>query len=366
MLMDQVPPAGEPPTSGSFAAAPPATRQSSSAWSMSPDGKPLSLRDNHGRTFEYLRLSLTDVCNFRCSYCLPDGYRKAKGAPANLDLEELRRLVTGFAQLGVWKIRLTGGEPTLRREFAQIASMLSGIDGIRRLAVTTNGYRLTERAGEYAAAGIRAINISIDSLKPEAFQAITGHDRLSDILKGIDACRNAGIESIKINTVLLKDLNALEIDDFIAFVQQRDLALRFIELMRTNDNAEYFKDRHVAASVVYERLEALGWQLVPPAPGAGPAKEFCHPQSLGRIGVIAPYSKDFCAGCNRLRVSATGKLHLCLFGDMTADLRPLLQADDQIDALVARIVSLLGGKTAGHRLHQGNSGATSNLAMIGG
>lgn len=325
-----------------------------------------SLQDGMGRRFEYLRLSLTDVCNFRCSYCLPDGYRKAKGAPSNLSVEEITRLVRGFAVLGLWKVRLTGGEPTVRREFTDIARAIADVPGIRRLAVTTNGYRLAERAQSYADAGLRAINISVDSLRPDAFRDITGHDRLGEILLGVDRCREAGFESIKLNTVLLKSVNHAELDDFIAFVRARDVALRFIELMRTNDNADYFEQRHLPAHVVSDRLEALGWQRVPRQIGAGPAVEYQHPESRGRIGIIAPYSKDFCAGCNRLRVSATGKLHLCLFGDGTADLRPLLQSDDQQDALVERITGLMGMKPAGHRLHTGNSGATPHLASIGG
>ncbi len=327
---------------------------------------PGRLNDSHGRLFEYLRLSLTDVCNFRCSYCLPDGYRKAKGAPPQLSIDEMERLVRGFAALGLWKVRLTGGEPTIREAFTEIAARIAAVPGIRRLAVTTNGYRLAQRAKSYADAGIRAINISVDSLKPEQFRAIAGHDRLGEIMEGIDACRAAGFDSIKLNTVLLKGLNDSELDDFIRFVETRDLSLRFIEVMRTNDNAAFFQERHLAGSFVTKRLEALGWQAVSRAPGAGPAVEYAHPETTGRIGVIAPYSKDFCTSCNRLRVSATGKLHLCLFGDGGYDLRPLLQCASQGGELVARIRTLMGGKIPTHRLHDGNSGATPHLASIGG
>ena len=146
------------------------------------------LQDRFSRRFQYLRLSLTDVCNFSCSYCLPGGYRKQKGAPPQLTVDETIRLVRAFAALGVWKIRLTGGEPTIRSEFLEIASRVAAIDGIRKLAVTTNGYRLPERAASYAQAGITAINISTDSLSSEKFREITKHDRLSEILDGITAC----------------------------------------------------------------------------------------------------------------------------------------------------------------------------------
>ena len=325
-----------------------------------------TLEDRHGRRFEYLRLSLTDVCNFRCSYCLPDGYRKAHGAPSNMSGEEIRRLVAAFAELGLWKVRLTGGEPTLRQEFIEIARTVAGVEGIRKVAVTTNGYRLAERAQSYADAGISAINISMDSLKPERFRAITGHDRLNEILAGIAACRAAGLSSVKLNSVLLKGLNDDELDDFLAFVVEHDLTLRFIEVMRTNDNPGYFAAHHLPGAYVSERLETLGWQKQARQAGAGPAIEYTNPDGPGRIGIIAPYSKDFCASCNRLRVSATGKLHLCLFGDAGIDLRPLLQWDDQREALVERLQRLVATKAPAHLLHQGNSGATPHLASIGG
>lgn len=328
--------------------------------------KPLALADSYGRRFEYLRLSLTDVCNFRCSYCLPDGYRKATGTSENLSIVEVSRLVSAFAALGLWKVRLTGGEPTLRREFQEIAAAIAGIDGVRKVAVTTNGYRLIERAQSFADAGVSAVNISMDSLKPERFRAITGHDRLDEILGGIAACREAGISTVKLNSVLLKGLNDDELADFLAFVVEHDLALRFIEVMRTNDNPSYFAAHHLPGTFVIERLEALGWQRQVRQAGAGPAIEYVNPDGPGRIGIIAPYSKDFCASCNRLRVSATGKLHLCLFGDAGIDLRPLLQQDSQREDLIGRLQRLVVTKAPAHLLHQGNSGATPHFASIGG
>ena len=331
-----------------------------------PHAGEVRLEDRHGRRFEYLRLSLTDMCNFRCSYCLPDGYRKARGAPSNLSIDEIRRLVEAFAELGLWKVRLTGGEPTLRREFLEIARTITAIQGIRKVAVTTNGYRLAARAQSYSDAGISAINISMDSLKPERFRAITGHDRLNEILDGIAACRAAGISSVKLNSVLLKGLNDDELDDFLAFVVEHGLTLRFIEVMRTNDNPGYFAAHHLPGTYIIERLEALGWQKRARKAGAGPAIEYANPDGLGRIGIIAPYSKDFCASCNRLRVSATGKLHLCLFGDAGIDVRPLLRQDSQKDELNARLQRLVTTKAPAHLLHQGNSGATPHLAAIGG
>lgn len=329
----------------------------------SADGR---LIDPSGRRFEYLRLSLTDVCNFRCTYCLPHGYRKQAGRAPDLAPDEIVRAVAGFARLGLWKVRLTGGEPTVRPEFTEIARRVAAVPGIRRVAMTTNGYRLAAHAAEWRAAGVSAINVSVDSLDPARFAAITGHDRLGEVLRGVEAARAAGFDTIKLNAVLMRGVNDDELGAIVDFVRRHDLSLRFIEVMRTNDNVDFFKARHVAGQTVIDALGQLGWTRLPRAPGAGPAVEFGHPDAAGRIGIIAPYAQDFCATCNRLRLSAEGKLHLCLFGDGGLDLRPLLQHDDQLDELVARIVALTALKAPSHRLHQGNSGATPHLASIGG
>lgn len=323
------------------------------------------LADNFGRRFPYLRLSVTDVCNFSCSYCLPDGYKKT-GCDSFLNQEEIVRLVNAFAALGVWKIRLTGGEPTVRPDFIQIAQRVSSVQGIKKLAFTTNGYKLPERAQSFYDAGLRAINISIDSLNASQFKAITGHDRLEEILDGLDACHEAGFESVKINTVLLKGYNDNELDDFIAFVQDKPVSLRFIELMRTGDNQDYFSEHHLPGTRVTERLSAQGWRMKPRVEGAGPAQEFEHKDSTGTIGLIAPYSKDFCKSCNRLRMSAKGALHLCLFGEGGYSVRHLLQTDDQQEELQEKIMDLMSFKKSAHFLHDNNSGVRDHLASIGG
>ena len=326
----------------------------------------LRLRDGIGRRFEYLRLSLTEVCNFRCTYCLPDGFRKRCGAPPELTVAEIERAVRAFAALGLWKVRLTGGEPTVRRDFEDVARAVSSIPGIRRVAMTTNGYRLAENAQRWRDAGVSALNVSVDSLDPAKFAAITGHNRLAEIMEGIDAAREAGFGPIKLNAVLMRGVNDDELEAMTRLVATRDLSLRFIEVMRTNENADFFEKRHVSGESVARRLEENGWHRLPRQAGAGPAIEFGHPEALGRIGIIAPYSKDFCSTCNRLRLGSDGKFHLCLFGDGGIDLRALMQSDDQHDELVARIIRLTQGKAPTHRLHEGNSGATPHLASIGG
>ncbi|HRC26835.1 MAG TPA: radical SAM protein, partial [Alphaproteobacteria bacterium] len=219
---------------------------------------------------------------------------------------------------------------------------------------------------EYYASGLRAVNISIDSLDPRRFHEITGHDRLGEVVEGVQAALEVGFSSVKINTVLLKGLNDEDLEGFLAFAQDRPVSLRFIELMQTGENLAYFRRHHIPATVVREKLRARGWRLLARADGAGPAVEYAHPDYRGRIGLIAPYAKDFCATCNRLRVSARGALHLCLFGTGGYDLRPWLVHDGQTQDLQNTVLDLLRLKRATHFLAEGDTGARPHLASVGG
>lgn len=324
-----------------------------------------TLVDGFGRSFPYLRLSLTEACNYRCSYCLPDGYQ-ANGRPTFLTLEEIQRLVRAFAALGMRKIRLTGGEPSLRKDLPSIIAAVSSAPGVSKIALTTNGCLLPKHVGIWREAGLTALNVSLDSLQPARFAAITGHDRFAEVTKGVEMALGLGFDAVKLNAVLLRSLNDDELPAWMEYLRERDIAIRFIELMRTGDNKDYFERHHYRAEALEEQLIQNGWTQTPRAPDAGPAREYAHPNYQGRIGIIAPYSKDFCAGCNRLRVTARGDLRLCLFGDFGIPLRPLLQSDADHDALVAKIATQLGLKAAGHGLHQGQTGITPHLASIGG
>ena len=324
-----------------------------------------TLVDGFGRTFPYLRLSLTEACNYRCSYCLPAGYQ-ADGRPSFLTLEEIRRLVRGFAAVGMRKIRLTGGEPSLRKDLPSVIAAVSATPGVQKIALTTNGCLLPRHVRLWREAGLTALNVSLDSLQPARFAAITGHDRFEEVMEGVEIAQDLGFDAVKLNAVLLRGLNDDELPAWMAFLRGRDVSIRFIELMRTGDNRAYFDRHHHRAEALEQQLADAGWSLQPRAPDAGPAREYAHPDYRGRIGIIAPYSKDFCAGCNRLRVTARGDLRLCLFGEFGITLRPLLQSDDDHDALVGRIATQLGLKAAGHGLHEGNTGITPHLASIGG
>ncbi len=325
------------------------------------------LTDNFARRFYYLRLSVTDVCNFRCRYCLPDGYQRPEAKPQSfLSLDEIRRVTRAFAAAGTEKVRLTGGEPSMRRDLTEIIAAVRENNAIRQLAMTTNGYRLQRDVARWREAGLTAINVSIDSLDPRQFHAITGQDKFDEVMRGIDAAFEAGFSRVKVNTVLMRELNYRHLDSFLAWIRHRPIQLRFIELMETGEGGDLFRQQHISGLKVLGQLLRQGWQPQSRARSDGPAQVFTHPDYLGEIGLIMPYAKDFCASCNRLRVSAQGNLHLCLFGDGGVSLRDLLQHDAQQPELLARIAESLGSKKETHFLHHGNTGITQNLAFIGG
>lgn len=320
------------------------------------------LQDNFGRQFRYLRLSVTDVCNYRCNYCLPDGY-KQEGKKSFLSVSEIQQVATAFAQAGVEKIRITGGEPSLRKDLPEIISTVKSIPGIKTVALTTNGHRMEKYIQSWAEAGLDALNVSVDSLDPRMFNTITGHDALNSILRGIDLAAANNVSAIKINSVLMRQYNLPEFEHFLHWLKDAPITLRLIELMETGDNTEFFKKNHVSASELESTLQQRGWLRKIPDKSAGPANEYHHPDYKGRLGFISPYSKDFCSTCNRLRVSATGKLHLCLFGEQGYDLRPYLEDPN---ATINYLHEVLGLKHKTHFLHEGQSGATKHLAMLGG
>ncbi|WP_394132937.1 GTP 3',8-cyclase MoaA [Shewanella maritima] len=323
------------------------------------------LQDNFGRRFHYLRMSVTDVCNFKCTYCLPDGYRP-DGKPKFLSLPEIENLVSAFADVGTQKIRITGGEPSLRKDFTDIIRIVADNANIHTVATTTNGYRLEKHAKEWYEAGLRRINVSVDSLDPRMFYQITGENKFDEVMRGIDAALEAGFERIKVNAVLLKDLNDKDLPKFLEWIKHTPIDLRFIELMETGLGHDYFKAHHLSGLDIKRKLEQDGWLYDLPSVSDGPAQNFSHSDYQGRIGLIMPYAKDFCASCNRLRVSAKGKLHLCLFTENGLDLRDLLQDPSQKPELIERLHGQLAQKKETHYLHQGVTGVTQHLASIGG
>ena len=327
------------------------------------------LEDSFGRKFPYIRLSISDVCNFKCGYCLPDGYKIDKSDNRTfIKIEEIGRLARALSELGVSKIRLTGGEPTVRKDFFEIIKIIKENSGIKKTVITTNGYRLDKIANNIKNSGLDGINISIDSLNAKTFKKITGHDRLEEILRGIKNLQKLNFKNIKINAVLLKGVNDSEKDfnDWAEFVKENEIDFRYIELMQTGDNLDYFNNYHVPAKKFTDYLNNNNWVIQTFGKDSGPSKNYLNPKFKGKFGVIAPYSKDFCKSCNRLRITAKGDLRLCLFGNTGINIRHLMQKDCQIEELKDLILKQLNFKKESHYLEIGETGLTKNLSTTGG
>lgn len=330
-------------------------------------GKELTMQlvDKFYRKFEYLRLSITDECNFKCNYCLPDGYQRTHQKQF-LSQNEIQNLITAFAELGTSKVRITGGEPSLRKDFSAIIEQISDTVGITKVATTTNGFNLSKHAVDWHQAGLSAINVSVDSLDANTFNIITGKNIFHKVMEGVEACVKAGFKQVKINSVLMKGLNDNDLSTFLSWIKTQPIQLRFIELMQTDDNNDFFNRYHLSGQTIKKALLTEGWKQKPRVVNDGPAEVFSHSDYLGEIGLIMPYSKDFCNNCNRLRVSAVGRLHLCLFGEEGVDLRHLLQDSNDKVELKNTILAALKEKKSSHFLDLGLTGGTPHLASIGG
>jgi len=273
-----------------------------------------------------------------------------------------------LSELGVFKIRLTGGEPTVRKDFFEIVKLIKSNPGIKKTVITTNGYHLDKLAHKIKDSGLDGINISIDSLDRNTFRGVTSHDRLPEILKGIEVLQSLEFKNIKVNAVLLKGINDSEKDfgEWAKFIKNDEIDFRYIELMQTGDNLDYFKRYHVSASKFTDYLNKNNWVFQTLGKDAGPSKNYIHSDFKGKFGVIAPYSKDFCKSCNRLRITAKGDLRLCLFGNTGINIRHLMQKDDQIEELKDLILKQLNFKKESHYLELGDTGITKNLSTTGG
>lgn len=332
--------------------------------SFIPTQDDIILTDAYQRQFSYLRLSITDLCNFKCNYCLPNGYQ-GKSSQDELTLDDIKTLVTSFAELGFKKIRLTGGEPSLRKDLLDIIDICKSQPGIEKVCITTNGYKLNHFLPQWIEAGIDQVNISIDSLSPEQFELITASSDLPMIIAAINSAIDNGFSAIKINTVLLREHLNSQVKPLIDWVKNKPIALRFIELMQTGENIDFFERQHVSADQIKSYLSVEGWTKKIRSIHSGPAIEYSHLNHQGSVGVIAPYSKNFCDSCNRLRVTAQGQLHLCLFSEDGKDLKPFLAAGDS-EELAAFLQTIVHEKLPKHYLQQQETGATRNFSMLGG
>ncbi|MEW8586498.1 MAG: GTP 3',8-cyclase MoaA, partial [Candidatus Thiodiazotropha sp.] len=283
------------------------------------------LNDPFGRRIEYLRLSVTDRCDFRCFYCLPRSHRDFEMPDDWLTTDEIERLVAQFAALGVKHVRLTGGEPLVRKGVDEIARRIAKLPGIEELSLSTNASRLSQFAEQLSRAGVSRLNISLDSLNDEKFHDITG-SRLQPVLAGIARAQASGMSPIKINMVVMRGINDDEVESMIEYCLEHHLTLRFIETMPVGQGGQAASEHYMPLAEIEERLKKRYRLGVAAMRGSGPARYFRVDDSNLVIGFITPQSQHFCDTCNRVRVSVSGDLHLCLGQEEKLELRPLLRS----------------------------------------
>ena len=323
------------------------------------------LADNHGRKINYLRLSVTDRCNMRCVYCMPEtGIDKCQHADI-LSYEHFHLIARAAVALGIEKIRVTGGEPLVRRGILNFLAELTDIPGLKQLVLTTNGVLLPEMAQGLKDAGVQRLNISLDSLQPQMFRQLTRTDLLPQVLAGIAAAERVGLP-YKINVVVMRNRNDDEILEFARLTRDHDCTVRFIEYMPTLKEEDW-RSQVVSSTEVLERLhQHYSLHPVKRGPLSGPAEEFAIDGARGRIGVIAPLSGHFCTDCNRIRITASGHVRTCLFSDHETDLKPLLNSGD-VDVVTRELQRLIGEKPASHSLNSQVTGHSAfSMAQIGG
>jgi cyclic pyranopterin phosphate synthase len=326
------------------------------------------LADQFKRPITYLRISVTDRCNLRCVYCMPEAGLQWIAKREILSFEEVARIVEAGAAAGLRSVRLTGGEPLVRRDLPELVRMLASIPGIDDIALSTNGLMLAEQVEALVAAGLRRVNVSLDTLRADRFFAIARRPGLERVLHGIDAAIAAELAPIKLNCVVMRGRNDDELGDFAALTRERALFVRFIELMPVAENLALQREAYVSCDEMLARVGALEALVPVDGPGGnGPARYFAFPGARGAIGVISPLSHDYCERCNRVRLSAEGKLRLCLFGDYEIDLRTPLRSGASRDDLIELFRGGMLIKPERHHLRLGEQSSRMRaFSEIGG
>lgn len=320
------------------------------------------MHDTCGRKIDYLRISVTDLCNLRCKYCIPE-----KGVPLKqhddiLTFEEIQRVVQEAAMLGVTKVRITGGEPLVRRGIADLIRLVAAVPGIRDIGLTTNGVLLAEQAVTLKAAGLHRVNISLDTLDPAKYREITRGGDIELVLAGIREARRIGLTPIKINAVLIGGFNDGEIESFVALTRSEPIDVRFIELMPIGEASTWSSEHFISNETVLERMPALA--PLADQDGKSPARYYALPDALGKVGLINPISSHFCASCNRLRLTADGKLKPCLNADTEISLKEALRGKGSLGEQIRKAVSL---KPESHDILGADyKPVTRNMHEIGG
>lgn len=326
----------------------------------------MGLKDGHGRKINYLRLSVTDRCNLRCFYCMPEEGVQDVGHNSVLSFEELQMIAECAVGLGIEKIRITGGEPTVRAGLVDFLTRLAAIPGLRHLALTTNGMLLEQMAADLYKAGVQRLNVSLDSLNHRTFREITRGGDLQKVLAGLDAAIAVGFPPPKINVVIMRGVNDGEILDFAELTRTLGCSVRFIEYMPVVKE-EGWQRLCLSGQEVLQRIrEQYPLETVDRGVYAGPSQDYRIPGATGTIGIITAVSCDFCSDCNRIRVTARGQAKGCLFSDQKTDLLPFLRPPDR-DGLCRTVQRIVADKPEGHSIRCGEyEHSNFSMAQVGG
>lgn len=318
------------------------------------------MKDSYGRKINYLRLSLTDKCNLKCKYCVPEKSEKKEKCKELLTLENIKFIIKSFAEEGINKVRLTGGEPLVRNDIVSIVSYIKKFSQIKDIAITTNGLLLEEMAEELKKAGLNRVNISLDSLKKEKYSQITRGGDLEKVLRGIDLAEKIGLGPIKLNVVLIKGFNDEEIEDFVNLTINRKIDVRFIELMPIGEEIHWSLEKYMSNEEVLNKISML--EKIENDNISSPAVYYKLPNSKGKIGLISPISCKFCDNCNRMRVTSNGFLKPCLHSNEEFDLKETFGDKEKFIELI-KIVN--AKKSLSHELDKGHY-ITRNMIQVGG
>lgn len=323
--------------------------------------------DKHSRKISYLRISVTDLCNLRCVYCMPPGGTELSRKEKILSFEEILKIIKHGVRLGINKIRITGGEPLVRKGITSLVRHITGIKGIDDIAMTTNGVFLKEFATELKSSGLSRLNISLDTMREDRYRDITRGGKIQDVFEGVEATLKAGFKGTKMNAVVMRGTNDDEIQDFVRYILERDIELRFIELMASGWKNMVDEERFVPTSEIIEKVKEVG-DIVPVKQrvGGGPATIYRIKGALGSIGFISAVSKPFCSTCNRLRLTSDGRLRSCLLSGGEVDVKDILRSSDlnekELDeALTDAFIKVTTMKPT---VHSGKNNAIMN--QIGG
>jgi len=323
------------------------------------------LTDSFGRTIEYVRLSVTDRCDLRCVYCMPKGFNDFQEPDNWLTFDEIERVIAAFAQLGVQRLRITGGEPLVRRGLPDLAARLAAIPGITDLSLSTNAVQLEKHAAALRRAGVTRLNVSLDTLDPVRFKEITGGP-LDKVIAGLLAAKAAGFAPVKINMVVMKGVNDDEVEAMVAFCIEHDFTLRFIETMPVGETGRDASEHFLDLAEVRARLERRYTLLPAKVSGGGPARYVRVEGTELRIGFITPMSQHFCETCNRVRLAVDGTLYLCLGQDHAVELRPLLRAGAGAAELRDAILKAIELKPMKHEFREHPGQVVRFMSMTGG